>query len=328
LVPRNPIRTEHARNQTIDPLKFRLDGLTGGEKYDLGDAPWKRIPRVKTKSPDTSYALGYTSEEHSRLMRQAALVAPCTERLFHAAGISPGDRVLDLGSGVGDVSLLLGKLVGPSGKVVGVERDASSIARAQARIAAARLNNVSFSESDATEVKVSGTFDAVVGRFILMYLPNPARTLRGLATLLRPGGAVAFLEPSWAAVRGLSAHLPLYSAFATAIVETFKTCRVNPEMGTAMIKAFVDAGLPIPSMSMEVVFGSDEEFTRALAETLRSLEPMARRNGVSLQMLGDLRTLGERLYAEAHRAGDAIAWLAGNVGAWCRIPGDVRERVT
>ena len=286
------------------------------------------LPRVKAKGPGTSYALGYTSEEHNRLTRQAALVAPCTERLFRAAGISPGDRVLDLGSGVGDVSLLLGKLVGPSGKVVGVERDASSIARAEARIAAAGLSNVSFLESDATEVTVSGTFDAVVGRFILMFLPEPAHTLRGLVRLLCPGGAVAFLEPSWAAVRGLSAHLPLYSAFATAIVETFKTCRVNPEMGTAMIRAFVDAGLPIPSVSMEVVLGSNEEFTRALAETLRSLEPMARQNGVSLQMLGDLRTLGERLYAEAHGAGEAIPWLGGIVGAWCRIPGDVGEHVT
>jgi protein-L-isoaspartate O-methyltransferase len=278
---------------------------------------------VTTKSPGTGYALGYTSEEHSRLMRQAELVAPCTERLFRTAGIGPGDRVLDLGSGVGDVSLLLGKLVGPSGQVVGVERDAGSIARAEARIAAAGLSNVSFSESDATEVKVSGTFDAVVGRFILMYLPEPARTLRGLVALLRPGGAVAFLEPSWAAARGLSAHLPLYSAFASAIVETFKTCGVNPEMGTAMVRTFVDAGLPIPSLSMEIVLGSDEEFTRALSQTLQSLEPMARRSGVSLQILGDLRTLGERLYAEVHGAGDAIAWLAGNVGACCRIPRDV-----
>jgi protein-L-isoaspartate O-methyltransferase len=278
---------------------------------------------VTNKSPEIDYALGYTAEEHSRLMRQAAMVAPCTERLFRAAGIGPGDRVLDLGSGVGDVSLLLGQLVGPAGAVVGVERDGRSIARAEARVAAAGLSNVSFSQSDVTAVTVSGTFDAVVGRFILMYLPDPARTLRGLMTLLRPHGAVAFLEPSWAAVRGLSAHLPLYSAFATAIVETFKTCGVNPEMGTAMLRAFVDAGLPTPTMNIEILLGSDEEFTRALCEILQSLEPKARHNGVSLETVGDLRTLGERLHAEVHGSGDAIAWLGGNVGAWCRMPGNV-----
>ena len=58
------------------------------------------------------YALGYTSAEHERLIRQAAVIAPRTEQLFRQAGIGPGQRVMDLGSGVGDVSILLAKLVG------------------------------------------------------------------------------------------------------------------------------------------------------------------------------------------------------------------------
>jgi ubiquinone/menaquinone biosynthesis C-methylase UbiE len=272
-------------------------------------------------APETSYALGYTTEEHDRLMRQAALLAPCTERLFRAAGIGPGDRVLDLGSGGGDVAVLLSQLVGPSGAVVGVERSASSIARAKARVAAARLDNVSFSLSDVTQVDISGPFDAVVGRFILMYLPEPARTLRGLAALLRPDGAVAFLEPSWAAVRGLSAHLPLYSACAAAIVETFKACGVNPEMGTAMHRTFAEAGLPVPKMTIEILLGDDAEFTRAPCDILQSLEPEALRHGIPLEALGDLHSLAERLQAEIRASGDAIAWLAGHVGAWCRVPG-------
>ena len=53
---------------------------------------------------DTLYALGSTEAEHERLIRQATLLAPCTERLFREAGIEPGHRVLDLGSGIGDVS--------------------------------------------------------------------------------------------------------------------------------------------------------------------------------------------------------------------------------
>src|SRR5215468_5792980 len=125
-------------------------------------------------------------------------------------------------------------------------------------------------------------FDAIVGRFILMYLPEPAQTLRRLKALLRPGGAVAFLEPSWAAARGLSAHLLLYSACATAIVEAFRASGVNPEMGHGLHKAFVGAELPAPTMTIEILLGADEEFTRALHDILRSLEPGARRNGVSL----------------------------------------------
>ena len=273
-----------------------------------------------TPNPEDTYALGYTAEEHCRLERQAALLAPCTERLFRAAGISPGNRVLDVGSGIGDVSLLLSEIVGPGGEVVGVERDPKSVARAKAKVEAASLKNISFRESDIAGVNSAGTFDAIVGRFILMYLPDPAKTLRSLAKRLRPGGVMAFLEPSWAAAHGLSAHLQLYSDCATAIVDTFKACGVNPEMGTAMLMAFQDAGLPAPNMNMEIMLGADEEFTGAPAQILRSLEPQASRNGVSLAKLGDLGTLGERLRAEIEASGSPIAWLAGHVGAWCRLP--------
>jgi ubiquinone/menaquinone biosynthesis C-methylase UbiE len=68
----------------------------------------------------TTYPLGYTDAEHGRLMRQAKRIEPMTERLFREAGIGTGQRVLELGSGIGDVSLLLACLVGPSGAVLGV----------------------------------------------------------------------------------------------------------------------------------------------------------------------------------------------------------------
>ena len=94
---------------------------------------------MTTDGPDPVYALGYTDAEHERLIRQAEFLAPRTERLFRAAGIGAGQRVLDLGSGVGDVAMLLARMVGPSGSVLGVERDARSIARARARTAEAGL---------------------------------------------------------------------------------------------------------------------------------------------------------------------------------------------
>lgn len=76
------------------------------------------------------------------MIRQATLIAPITERLFRAAGIGPGLRVLNLGSGLGDVSMAVARLVGPSGEIVGIERDATSIARAKARVAAMGFRNV------------------------------------------------------------------------------------------------------------------------------------------------------------------------------------------
>src|SRR4029077_20794169 len=105
---------------------------------------------------------------------------PLPERVFHDAGIGPGRRVLDIGSGAGDVAMLAAKLVGPSGAVVGVERDATTIARARARVAAAGLSNVSFVHGDVAGVESAETFDAVVGRLILEYIPHPGSVLHSL----------------------------------------------------------------------------------------------------------------------------------------------------
>jgi Methylase involved in ubiquinone/menaquinone biosynthesis len=88
---------------------------------------------VTAKRSRSSYALGSTDAEHDRLIRQAKWLAAHTERLFREAGMGPGQRVLDVGSGVGDVAMLVSRIVGPSGEVVGIERDARSIERARAR---------------------------------------------------------------------------------------------------------------------------------------------------------------------------------------------------
>ena len=131
-----------------------------------------------------SYVLGATRREHERLIRQSRIFNPFTERLFRSAGISPGRRVLDIGSGVGDVAMLVAELVGPTGEVVGVERDANTLVAARSRVAEAQLRNVSFVETDVSHVasELNGKpFDAVVGRLILFFVPDPGAVLRSLS---------------------------------------------------------------------------------------------------------------------------------------------------
>src|SRR5215470_3874280 len=140
---------------------------------------------MSSGSSMSQYALGNTDAVHERLIRQAVYLAPGTERLFREAGIGPGHRVLDLGSGVGDVAMLVSRLVGPSGEVVGIERDPRSISRAKARADEAKLHNVSFIQCDVSEVRSSKPFDAAVGRFILEFVPDPVAVLRRLSQLVR-----------------------------------------------------------------------------------------------------------------------------------------------
>jgi hypothetical protein len=67
---------------------------------------------VVSESGGADYILGNSDAEHDRLIRQAERLAPVTERFLREAGIGPGQRVLDVGAGVGDVTILLSHLVG------------------------------------------------------------------------------------------------------------------------------------------------------------------------------------------------------------------------
>jgi len=261
------------------------------------------------------YALGYTNTENDRLMRQANRLASLTERVFREAGIGPGQRVLDLGSGMGDVSMLLAKLVGPSGEVVGIERDSSSIGRARERVAASGLTNVTFTQSDASQILSDKPFDAAVGRFILMFLPDPTAVLLSLFKLVRPGGVFAFQEPTWIPFLASSARLPLWSKVLGAIHETFLRSGVNPEMGPDLHRIFKEIGLPAPAMRVETLMGSDAEFTGLITDLFGSLQPLARQHNVSLESLGEFRTLGQRVQSEVITSKTAVCFVP-IVGTW------------
>jgi SAM-dependent methyltransferase len=274
---------------------------------------------MTASTPICHYALGNTDAEHERLIRQAVRLAPLTERLFREAGIGTGQRILDLGSGVGDVAMLAARLVGSSGEVVGVERDTRSITRARARVAEAGLHNVGFMHSDVDQIACDKSFDAAVGRFILMYVPDPVAVLRSVSRMLRPGGIVAFQEPTWAPSIALAAHLPLWSAALSVSQETLLRAQANPELGLTLHRVFQDAGLPAPTLNLEMPLGSDRDFIRSPCDALSSLRPKIEELNVSAKKLGDFSDLLSRLQAEVEEAGAVIAW-PGIVGAWARKP--------
>src|SRR5215467_6260293 len=144
-----------------------------------------------TTQPDV---LGHSDPELRRLAMQAAFWGELTEEVFQRAGIGAGMHVLDIGSGAGDVAFLAAKMVGPSGSVLGIDRSADAVKRASARAAELGLSWCHFSVAGVEAFETEQRFDAVVGRLVLMYLNDPARTLRSLTRRLRPGGIVAFHE--------------------------------------------------------------------------------------------------------------------------------------
>ena len=186
---------------------------------------------MKLDKSHQDYFFGNTDAEHERLIRQAIRLAPVTERFLRDAGIAPGDRVLELGSGVGDVAMLVATIVGRSGEVVAIERDTRTISRARARAAEAGFHNINFVQTDIAEYSADSSFDAAVGRCILQFVPDPVAALRFVAKQVRPDGIVAFQEVSWAPCISLSAHLPLWSAAVSLVHEAGVHSGVNMEMG-------------------------------------------------------------------------------------------------
>lgn len=265
------------------------------------------------------YALGYTNSEHERLIRQATRIEPFAERLFRVAGVGEGQRVIDLGSGMGDVAMLVARLVGPSGEVVGLECDPTSIARARSRVAEAGLRNISFIQTDVKDFAPGQLFDAAVGRFILMFLPDPLGVLKSVSALVRPGGVLAFQEPSWTPLLALGSRLALWSKLLSAIHETFVRSGVNPEMGLDLYRVFQEAGLPAPNMNMEVPLGCDAELCGLIAHLIASLRPLAEQNKVPLEALGDLHTLPTRIHSEVSASNGVVSFVP-LVGVWSRKP--------
>jgi ubiquinone/menaquinone biosynthesis C-methylase UbiE len=143
------------------------------------------------------YILDGGDEDLRRLLGVAESAAEMARAAFHRAGLRPGWHVIDCGCGPIGGLAVMAELVGPAGRVVGVDFSEPAIQRARSVVAALELGNVELFAGDIHELDaaaVSGPFDLAYTRFFLMHQPDPVRTLTQIARLLRPGGLVVAQE--------------------------------------------------------------------------------------------------------------------------------------
>lgn len=120
------------------------------------------------------------------------MMAAATERMFERAGVRPGARVLDLGTGTGDTALMMASRVGAAGSVVATDVSPGMAEAASRAVQAAGLRTVTVRAMDAQRIDLEpGSFDAAVARNVLMFLQDPASALAGVHRALRPGGRLA-----------------------------------------------------------------------------------------------------------------------------------------
>jgi SAM-dependent methyltransferase len=273
------------------------------------------------KAPAThqsTYALGHSEQELERLSRQAQVFEPFTHQLFRQAGISTGMRVLDVGCGAGDVAFLAADLVGPSGEVVGTDRAAVAIQRATMRAQARHVENVRFLEGDPTEMHFDRPFDAVVGRLVLMYYPDPIDAVRKLAGHVRDGGLVVFQEFDIANCRSLPLS-PTFERSTSWIRQALRATGARTELGLEMYSVFLAGGLPGPSMRMDAVIGGgpDCPVYEMVADVVRSLLPVMEKLQIATATEVDVSSLAQRLRDEVVAA-KGVVLSPGLIGSWAR----------
>ena len=256
---------------------------------------------LHTSNSDATYTLGRTSHETTRLIEQSRIYGDSTQRLCKRAGIAKGMRVLEIGSGAGDVALMLAELVGPEGRVVGVDVNPTILKTARQRATDAGVRNVEFIAGDARALDFSDQFDAVVGRFVLMYMAEPRKAFAKLITHLRPGSIVAFQEPEYTLYPALlHPDTPLMNQLIKWILEVFEHSGAHLDMGIGLYRAFVDAGLPPPTMHLESPIGAAKTWAgyRYMATIFQSLLPLLEKYRLATAEQVDVDTLATRIRQE------------------------------
>ena len=265
----------------------------------------------------TSYPFANRAAEYERLIKQGTIFDPLTRRLLQAAGLAPGMRVLDIGSGAGNVARLVAEIVGPGGAVVGIDADPAAVELASQNNSAP---NIEFRVADLRSLDgIEGGFDAVTGRLVLMYLADPVGALRQAAPRVRPGGLVCMHEGDlgylWA-----SPQTPLWDQARAWLLEALEKAGIETRMGPALYNLYTEAGLPRPQLLLEATIGGGPDNPGwGWGNVVSAAVPLMEKLGVATRADVDPATLSDRLVAET-LAADGCVICPPMTGAWAARP--------
>jgi ubiquinone/menaquinone biosynthesis C-methylase UbiE len=183
---------------------------------------------------------------------------PTTFQLFKRTGIREGMTCLDAGCGGGDVTLALARLVGLTGKVLGIDMDAVKLEAARAEAARRNLSNVEFQQANVCEWSEESRFDRVYARFLLTHLPDCPAALSTMRHALRPGGVLIIEDIDFA---GSFCYPPstAYERYVDLYRQVVQRRKGDADIGPKLYSLLVAAGLNSVSLALVQPFHVDQE---------------------------------------------------------------------
>ena len=266
------------------------------------------------------YVFGHSTAEYERLRRQGQTFEPVTRRLFHAIGLRPGWRCLDLGCGPGEIMRLMGEMVGPSGEVTGLDCDATAGREAIERLQATGTSRYRFIEANIESADEVGgqLFDLTFGRMALLFTRDPVAVLRRMLNWTKPGGYVAVQDLHMRTMSLYPKH-EACSELLRVIVETCERSGQDIEFAFKLPVYFVEAGIGTPDgTDVSLPMTSLEPFIAHYQVLCRSLLPKAVELGVTTQarMQGVFAGIEQAVADERQYS---ALWPA-MIGVWKRKP--------
>lgn len=264
------------------------------------------------------YALGSNPAESARLRRQSEELRPQAAELLDRIGLEPGQSAIDLGCGPTGILDLLSAAVSPGGRVVGLDADPAHTAMASQYVGEFGLSNVEVLTADARHTGLlSGSFDLVHARTLLVTIPEPVEVLGEMVRLTKPGGRVASQEPDVDHALCYPA-LPAWDRMRDIFRASFSRSGADLHIGRRLTELYREAGLADIEVAVHApAYPAGHSRRTVIADLVRSLRPMILELGLS-----DERELAELDRAVREHLADPRTLMMPHllIVAWGRKP--------
>ena len=219
-------------------------------------------PQRPTRQALQAYPLGGTEIEQARLVQQALGQEPRTRALLDRVGIQAGWNVVDIGCGPIGILPVLSELVGPRGRVVGLEREPQFAAAAREQIALRGLANVTVVQGDALATRLPReSFDLVHERLVAINVSDRDALLSEMMSLLRPGGTAVLQDVDNVSWLCQPAH-PSWDAILQAFHNVFQAGGGDPFVGRRLPELLRRADAQDIQVALHVEVAAPGEYRR------------------------------------------------------------------